>query len=83
MPKKALPVALFRCYLQSAMKATRDLGLLQAGAQTVEAKAIDQPAGFQKKSDQNILCVRISSKPGHAAGVSEETGGICPARSLA
>jgi hypothetical protein len=82
MPKKALPVELFRCYLQSAMKATSDLGLLQAGAQALQAKVPDQQDRFQKNSGQNIFRVRASGKPGRAACAAEETGGMCPARRL-
>jgi len=83
MPKKTLPVALFRCYLQSAMKATRGLGLLQAGARAVEAKPLDQQNGFQKKSGPNILRVRASGKAGRAAGAVEEIKGMCAARRVA
>jgi hypothetical protein len=79
-PKKALPVALFRCYLQSAMKTTIDLGLLQAGAEAMEVKAPDPQDRFQKSSGQNIFRVRASGKPGRAAGAAEKTWGMCPAR---
>lgn len=83
MPKKALSVALFRCYLQSALRTTRDLGLLQAGAQALETKALDQHNRFQQSSGQNILRARASGKPGRTAGASEETGGMCSARRVA
>ena len=83
MPKKALPVALFRCYLQSAMRTTRDLGLLQADVHAVEAEALDKQNRFQKRSGQNILHVRASGKPGRTDGAGGKARGMCSARRVA
>ena len=75
----ATVVELFRCYLQSAVKATRDLGLLQAGTHAPEPEPFDQQDRFQNESGQNRLSDGVPVEGPRLLCAVEETGGMCGA----